>query len=60
MSVPMLDTEDTTRVNRAITDIEALTEKKECFENRSNCFSLCRSSREGFLEEAIPWQGFKG
>ena len=30
MSVPMLATEDATRVNRAITDIEALTEKKEC------------------------------
>lgn len=60
MSVPMLDTEDARRVDRAITDIEALTEKKECFENRGNCFSLCRSSREGFLEGAIPWEGFKG
>lgn len=42
MSVPMLDTDDARRVTaRAITDIEALTEKKECSENRGNCFSFC-------------------
>lgn len=54
MSVSMIDTEDTRRVNRAITAVEALTVQKRLFENRSNCFSLGRSDREGFLEEVMP------
>ena len=56
----MLNTEDTRRVNRAITAIEALTVQKRLFENRIHCFSSGRSDREGFLEEVMPWQGFKG
>ena len=40
MSVPMLDTEDARRVNRAITDIEAPTEKKESRTHITNSGSM--------------------
>lgn len=47
------------RANTAVTVIEAFIVQKDCFGSRSSYF-LGRGVGEGFLEEIMPWQGFKG